>query len=229
MRKIKLTPFFILITILSSMFAYAQLGLTEKQIIDKQGKYFKRDIEEFSILLCYNSNIIDDSGKSLPEIILYKIDKKTDKCYFEVYTSSKTAINTYIKTLNKMAVQIDDKTWKNFQNNSIYILKTEKNIVSIEHHFKNNIPSIKIVDALKNCEIDNQLLINIIETLKEQNQKFILQSKDMTILTDQGAQNIEKALASIKEKDLKIWRMQDALTKKDSVILALIKKLKEEK
>jgi chemotaxis protein MotB len=39
----------------------------------------------------------------------------------------------------------------------------------------------------------------------------------MTILTTKGAQNIEKALESIKEKDLKISRMQDALTKKKTV------------
>jgi chemotaxis protein MotB len=38
----------------------------------------------------------------------------------------------------------------------------------------------------------------------------------MTILTTKGAQNIEKALESIKE-DLKISRMQDALTKKKTV------------
>jgi chemotaxis protein MotB len=34
----------------------------------------------------------------------------------------------------------------------------------------------------------------------------------MTVLTTKGAQNVEKALESIKEKDLKITRMQDALT-----------------
>ena len=64
------------------------------------------------------------------------------------------------------------------------------------------------------------------EALKENNQFLISQSKDMTVLTTKGAQNIEKALESIKEKDLKISRMQDALTKKDSVTLALVTSLK---
>ena len=63
-------------------------------------------------------------------------------------------------------------------------------------------------------------------TLKEQNQGLISVSKDMTILSTKGAENIEKALESIKEKDLKISRMQDALTKKDSVTLALVTSLK---
>jgi chemotaxis protein MotB len=49
---------------------------------------------------------------------------------------------------------------------------------------------------------------------------------NMTTLTAQGATNIEKALETIKEKDLKITRMQDALTKKDSVTLALVTSLK---
>ena len=63
-------------------------------------------------------------------------------------------------------------------------------------------------------------------TLKDQNQNLISTSKDMTVLTAKGAENIEKALESIKEKDLKISRMQDALTKKDSVTLAVVTSLK---
>jgi chemotaxis protein MotB len=64
------------------------------------------------------------------------------------------------------------------------------------------------------------------ENLKATNQGLISTSKDMTILTTKGAENIEKALETIKEKDLKISRMQDALTKKDSVTLALVTSLK---
>ncbi len=65
-----------------------------------------------------------------------------------------------------------------------------------------------------------------IEGLKEHNQTLINTSKEMTILTTKGAENIEKALESIKEKDLKINRMQDALNKKDSVTLAVVTSLK---
>ncbi len=64
------------------------------------------------------------------------------------------------------------------------------------------------------------------ENLKSTNQGLITTTKDMTVLTTKGAQNIEKALESLKEKDLKISRMQDALTKKDSVTLALVTSLK---
>ncbi len=64
--------------------------------------------------------------------------------------------------------------------------------------------------------------------LKKTNQDLIQSSKDMTVLTTKGAENLEKSLESLKEKDLKITRLQDALTKKDSVTLALVTSLKKE-
>jgi len=79
---------------------------------------------------------------------------------------------------------------------------------------------------LNSCLEEKAGLAATASTLKDQNLNLISQSKDMTVLTTKGAQNIEKALESIKEKDLKISRMQDALTKKDSVTLALVTSLK---
>ena len=65
---------------------------------------------------------------------------------------------------------------------------------------------------------------NLLESKKD----LIENSKDLTILTKQGATNLEKSLESLKEKDLKISRLQDALTKKDSVTLAIVTSLKKE-
>ena len=64
--------------------------------------------------------------------------------------------------------------------------------------------------------------------LKNTNNSLIQSSKDLTVLTTKGAENLEKSLESLKEKDLKINRLQDALTKKDSVTLALVTSLKRE-
>ena len=55
--------------------------------------------------------------------------------------------------------------------------------------------------------------------LKSTNQGLISTSKDMTVLSTKGAQNIEKALETIKEKDLKISRMQDAFV--DKTVMSL--------
>ena len=64
--------------------------------------------------------------------------------------------------------------------------------------------------------------------LRRDREDLIKSSKDLTMLTKQGATNLEKSLESLKEKDLKINRLQDALTKKDSVTLALVTSLKRE-
>jgi len=79
---------------------------------------------------------------------------------------------------------------------------------------------------LNSCLEEKAGLKASVDGLKDQNQNLISTSKDMTVLTTKGAENIEKALESIKEKDLKISRMQDALTKKDSVTLAVVTSLK---
>lgn len=51
---------------------------------------------------------------------------------------------------------------------------------------------------------------------------------NLQVLSAKGASNVEKTLESLKEKDLKITRLQDAITKKDSVTLALVTSLKRE-
>ena len=76
------------------------------------------------------------------------------------------------------------------------------------------------------CLTEKEALNQQNEYLKKNNTELINNVGNMTTLTKQGAQNVEKALETIKEKDLKITRMQDALTKKDSVTLALVTSLK---
>ena len=76
------------------------------------------------------------------------------------------------------------------------------------------------------CLTEKEAMSQQNEYLKKNNSDLINSSKEMTVLTSKGASNIEKALETIKEKDLKINRMQDALTKKDSVTLALVTSLK---
>src|SRR5690625_8017279 len=64
--------------------------------------------------------------------------------------------------------------------------------------------------------------------MRRANENLIQSSKELTMLTAQGATNLEKSLESLREKDLKISRLQDALNKKDSVTLALVTSLKKE-
>jgi chemotaxis protein MotB len=76
------------------------------------------------------------------------------------------------------------------------------------------------------CLSEKEALSKQAEYLKQNNSDLINNSKELTVLTTKGAQNLEKSLESLKEKDLKITRLQDALTKKDSVTLALVTSLK---
>jgi chemotaxis protein MotB len=66
------------------------------------------------------------------------------------------------------------------------------------------------------------------EDMKKTNNDLIQRSKDLTMLTAKGATNLEKSLESLQERDLKITRLQDAISKKDSVTLALVTSLKKE-
>lgn len=81
---------------------------------------------------------------------------------------------------------------------------------------------------LNSCLTEKDALANQIDYLKKNNSDLINSSKELTVLTQKGAENLEKSLESLKEKDLKISRLQDALTKKDSVTLALVTSLKRE-
>jgi len=81
---------------------------------------------------------------------------------------------------------------------------------------------------LNTCLTEKDALSSQVEYLKKNNSDLINSSKELTVLTTKGAENLEKSLESLKEKDLKINRLQDALTKKDSVTLALVTSLKRE-
>ena len=87
---------------------------------------------------------------------------------------------------------------------------------------------------LNSCLSDKAASMARVETMKEQledlrksNQDLIDTKGNLTTLTQQGAENLEKSLESLKERDLKITRLQDALTKKDSVTLAIVTSLKK--
>ncbi len=76
------------------------------------------------------------------------------------------------------------------------------------------------------CLSEKEHLTNQVNDLKKSNTDLISNMGNLTMLTSKGAENLERSLESIKEKDLKISRLQDALTRKDSVTLALVTSLK---
>jgi len=62
--------------------------------------------------------------------------------------------------------------------------------------------------------------------LKANNQVLIDNMGNLTELSSKGAENLEKSLESIQEKDLTIRKLNDAITRRDSVNLSLVQSLK---
>ncbi len=113
---------------------------------------------------------------------------------------------------------------------------SKKKYAELESQYKNtkdllNTCTVKLNDCLTERAAQDaraKQLEERLAELKKTTSDLIQSSKEMTILTSKGATNLEKSLESLKEKDLKISRLQDALNKKDSVTLALVTSLKRE-
>lgn len=81
---------------------------------------------------------------------------------------------------------------------------------------------------LNSCLADKAASSARAQALEEQVADLRKSNDNLQVLSAKGASNVEKTLESIKEKELKINRLQDALTKKDSVTLAIVTSLKRE-
>ncbi|GIM55336.1 OmpA/MotB family protein [Capnocytophaga cynodegmi] len=92
-----------------------------------------------------------------------------------------------------------------------------------------NSATMKLNICLKDYEgLQHQVasLKNQNDLLKENNQQLINNMGNLTTLTQKGAENLEKSLESLREKDLTIKNLRDAVTRRDSVNLALVQSLK---
>ena len=101
----------------------------------------------------------------------------------------------------------------------------------LQQNTKNLLDSATV--KLNTCNEDKEAALASLATLEEQNKFLKANNQDLinnignlTTLSQKGAENLEMSLESIKEKDIRIQRMQDAVTKKDSVTLALVTSLK---
>ena len=82
------------------------------------------------------------------------------------------------------------------------------------------------IDEKAKSDATVSVLRDQITFLKANNQELINNMGNLTTLSQKGAENLERSLESLKEKDIRITRMQDAVTRRDSVTLALVTSLK---
>jgi len=103
--------------------------------------------------------------------------------------------------------------------------------LALQQNTKNLLDSTSV--QLNSCNEEKEAALAQLATLTEQNRFLTANNQDLinnignlTTLSKKGADNLERSLESMKEKDIRIQRMQDAVTKKDSVTLALVTSLK---
>lgn len=89
-----------------------------------------------------------------------------------------------------------------------------------------NTATVKLNSCLEDKETKVSYLQDQVSTLKKTNNALLTNQGDLATLSKKGAENLERSLESIKEKDLQIKTMRDAINKKDSVTLALVTSLK---
>ena len=99
---------------------------------------------------------------------------------------------------------------------------------------------VKVQQDLKTCrdeeeanarrraqmEAENQALYKEIAFLKENNNQMINQLKDLSVISSSQAESIKKSLENIGNKDIYIQDLQKAISRKDSLNMALVMNLK---
>ena len=110
-----------------------------------------------------------------------------------------------------------------------------KKLVAAQEKLKNtedllNSATVKLNSCLSDKAVADANLTALRDQLfdlRKTNDALISSTEQMTLLTSKGADNLEKTLESLQERDLKINRLQDAITKKDSITLAIVSSLKK--
>ena len=118
---------------------------------------------------------------------------------------------------------------------TVFACGPNKELVAAQKELKNTKDLLNTATVkLNSCLSDKAVADASLSALKEQltdlrktNDALFSSTKEMTVLTTKGAENLEKTLESLQERDLKISRLQDAVNKKDSVTLAIVSSLKK--
>lgn len=79
---------------------------------------------------------------------------------------------------------------------------------------------------LQTCLSDNKKIKEDLAHCKKMNEKLTGSVGEMALLSRKEAENLQKSLQKIQEKDLQITTLYQALTRKDSVTIALVTSLK---
>jgi chemotaxis protein MotB len=103
----------------------------------------------------------------------------------------------------------------------------EAKYANLEKMNQDNATNLARTQTLLNtCNDDKARLNRELDELKEMNSKLIRQATEMSSLSSEQARNLQVSLSQMKEKDLQIKALNEAITKRDSMTIALVTQLK---
>jgi chemotaxis protein MotB len=119
-------------------------------------------------------------------------------------------------------------------------ISKKKLMAEQDKYAKLNTFYMQVQDDLKKCRDDeaesakNKALLETeitglnkqLDFLKQNNNTMINQLKDLSVISNSQAQSIQKSLENIQSKDLYIQNLQSAISRKDSLNMALVMNLK---
>ena len=76
------------------------------------------------------------------------------------------------------------------------------------------------------CNEERATLSKELDDLKQTNRKLILQVTEMSSLSAEQSRNMQESLSKMKEKDLQIRTLNEAINRRDSMTIALVTELK---
>ena len=104
---------------------------------------------------------------------------------------------------------------------------TKKKYADIEGKYKKSESELMTARTqLAVCESDRNKSKEEIEYLRQLNEKLSKNVTDVTQLSSKDAKNLEQSLESLREKDMHIKSLNEALNRKDSMTIALVTSLK---
>ncbi len=106
---------------------------------------------------------------------------------------------------------------------------SQKKYTELEDMYTKN--KQELVDAkadLQNCLIEKEHLQQLTKSLERDKERSLQQVENLTVLTQSSSENIKEIISQLSEKDKYINGIRDAMTRKDSINLALAFQLKRE-
>lgn len=106
---------------------------------------------------------------------------------------------------------------------------SQKKYTELEDMYTKN--KQELVDAkadLQTCLIEKEHLQQLTKSLERDKERSLQQVENLTVLTQSSSENIKEIISQLSEKDKYINGIRDAMTRKDSINLALAFQLKRE-